>query len=117
MATVPKKVKHFEKRQSLTLSCREWCKVHDLLYALLVSPKLGGLRKRRGPENLERVKIAVEIIKSHTLDIAELEQVTISDTYWVMSQIPWVINEAASYRIGISSELVGNIYTQLQRKA
>jgi len=103
--------------QSLTLSCREWCKVHDLLYAVLVSPKLAGLRTTTGPENLERVKTAVETIKFHTQEIAELEQITISDTDWVMSRIPWVINEAASYRIGISSELVGNIYTQLQRKA
>lgn len=117
MATADKpKPARRERMPSLTLTCRQWQIMHDLLYAVLTSPKRADLRKRTGPDNLERCKNMLEIIKAHTLDRAELEAITITDTTWVMVRIPWVINEAAGYRInGLNSELVSNIYNQLQR--
>lgn len=106
------------KLMSLTLTCRQWVMIHDLLYAVLVSPKREANRKRTGPDNLNRMRELCETIKAHTEDIADLEQITISDTSWLMSRIPWVLNEAAGFSIpGLTSQLVSNINNQLQRNS
>lgn len=103
---------------SLTLTGRQWMTIHDLLYAVLTSPKRADSRQRRGPDNLERCKNLVETIKVSTQDFADMEKIKITDTTWVMSQVSWVLNEAAGFRVkGLTSELVGDINTQLQRKA
>ena len=122
MATKQKK-KTAKKRpvdrlQKLTLTCREWQIVHNLLYSVVSSPKLSSLRVRIGQDNLERVKNAMNAIKVSVADIALLERITIEDTSWVMSRIPWVINEAAGHKVkGLNSDLVNEIYTQLQRNS
>lgn len=108
------------KLMSLTLTCRQWMVIHNLLLSFLMSTKreVEALRKRTGPDNVGRIREACEIIKAHCDEIPELEHLTIADTSWVMTRIPWVLNEAAGLRVvGLTSDLVGKINTQLQRNS
>lgn len=100
----------------LTLACRQWETIHDLLHAVLSSPKCAGIRGKTGELELKTVAKARDAIKVSVEGASPLTNITIEDTAWVMSRIPWVINEAAGFKLKyINSSVLGDINTQLQK--
>jgi hypothetical protein len=119
MATV-NKPKPSQDRRTLTLTGSQWMALHDLITNVLTTSndRYKAVFSRMRPDDKSQYAAMRDTIKVRVPTGTATEQIAIEGSIWAMSRLPWLINESAGCRAhGINSELVSNIYNQLQRKA